>query len=115
MQVGGEISGTVMHQMNLFGRIAVCGSISSYNADASSMPKCTILQPTMVFKELKMEGFIVTRWGDRWQEGIMQNLRWIREGKLRYRETVTKGFENMFDAFVGMLRGENVGKAIIQA
>ncbi|KAG5347573.1 PTGR1 reductase, partial [Acromyrmex charruanus] len=110
--VGGDISGTVVYQMNLYGRVAVCGSISSY--DAKSLPKCTILQPTMVFNQLKMEGFIVRRWSDRWNEGIMQNLQWIREGKLRYRETVTKGFENMFDAFIGMMRGENIGKAIVQ-
>ncbi|KYN10151.1 Prostaglandin reductase 1 [Trachymyrmex cornetzi] len=110
--VGGDISGTVMYQMNLFGRVGVCGSISSYNA--KSLPKGTILQPAMLFSQLKMEGFIVKRWSDRWNEGIMQNLQWIREGKLRYRETVTKGFENMFDAFIGMLRGENIGKAIVQ-
>jgi len=101
--------------MRPFGRIAVCGSISSYNADASSLPKSTILQPTIVYNQLKMEGFIVTRWTNRWAEGITKNLQWIREGKLRYRETVTKGFENMFDAFIGMMRGENIGKAIIQA
>jgi len=112
LQVGGDIAGTVMYQMNLYGRVAVCGSISSY--DAKSLPKCTILQPAILLNQLKVEGFIVKRWSDRWNEGIMQNLRWIREGKLRYRETVTKGFENMFDAFIGMMRGENIGKAIVQ-
>lgn len=115
MQVGGDVSSTVMYQMRPFGRVAVCGSISSYDADATSLPKCTILQPAIVLNQLKVEGFIVTRWTDRWSEGIMQNLQWIREGKLRYRETVTKGFENMFDAFIGMMRGENIGKAIIKA
>lgn len=114
MQVGGDISSTVIYQMNPSGRIAVCGSISSYNEDASSLPKCMILQPAMVAKQLKMEGFIVTRWMNRWNEGILQNLKWIREGKLHYRETVTEGFEKMFDAFTGMLRGENVGKAIVR-
>lgn len=104
-----------MYQMRPFGRVAVCGSISSYNEDPSSLPKCTILQPIIVMNQLKVEGFIVTRWMDRWNEGVMQNLQWIREGKLRYRETVTLGFENMFNAFIGMLKGENFGKAIIQA
>lgn len=61
-----------------------------------------------------MEGFLVRRWRDRWSEGIEKNLQWIREGKLQYHETVTKGFENMFEAFVGMLRGNNFGKAIVQ-
>ena len=35
------------------------------------------------------------------------------QGKLQSREHVTKGFENMPAAFMGMLRGENTGKAII--
>ena len=69
----------------------------------------------MVFQQLKMEGFIVTRWADRLLEGIEENLQMVRLGKLKYRETVTEGFENMFDAFVGMLNGENTGKAIVKA
>lgn len=69
----------------------------------------------MVSNQLKVEGFIVLRWLSRWNEGIQQNLQWIQEGKLKYRETVTNGFENMFEAFVGMLRGENTGKAVIKA
>lgn len=113
-QVGGDISSAVIYQMKPFGRISVCGSISSYDSDASSLPKCTLLQPAIVFNELKIEGFIVRRWEDRYLEGVEKNLQWIREGKLQYRETVTKGFENMFDAFVGMLQGQNVGKAIVK-
>lgn len=61
-----------------------------------------------------MEGFIVSRWLDRWLEGIQPNIRWIKEGKLKYHETVTEGFENMFDAFVDMLQGKNFGKAIVK-
>ncbi|KAG7212608.1 hypothetical protein KM043_012899 [Ampulex compressa] len=112
--VGGEVSSTVIYQMKLFGRIAVCGSISSYNSNSASLPKATLLQPAMVYSRLKMEGFIVSHWHDRWLEGIKQNLEWIRMGKLRYRETVTKGFDHMFEAFVNMLHGENIGKAIVQ-
>lgn len=101
--------------MKNYGRIAACGSISSYNADLSSLPKSTILQPQFVFNRLKMEGFLISDWYDRWHESVQKNLQWIREGKLVYRETITKGFENMFDAFVGMLQGKNIGKALVQA
>ncbi|XP_039753538.1 prostaglandin reductase 1-like [Pararge aegeria] len=110
--VGGEISSTILSQMNQYGRIAVCGSISSYNDTAP--PKALIVQPALVFKELKMEGFIVNRWTDRWQEGIDMNLKWLKEGKLNYREKVYHGFENMVDALVGILRGENTGKAVVK-
>ncbi|ENN76632.1 hypothetical protein YQE_06852, partial [Dendroctonus ponderosae] len=54
---------------------------------------------SIVLQQLKLEGFIVSRWNNRWMEGIHQNLQWIKQGKLKYRETVTEGFENMFKAF----------------
>ncbi|CAK1580400.1 unnamed protein product [Parnassius mnemosyne] len=110
--VGGEISSTIMSYMNKNGRVAVCGSISSYN-DAV-LPKVTILQPAIVFKELKVEGFLVNRWADRWSEGIKANLAWLREGKLQYQEKVYHGFDNMVEALVGILRGENIGKAVVK-
>lgn len=69
----------------------------------------------MVSSELKIEGFLVHRWLARWDEGLEQNLKWIKEGKIKYEETITEGFENMFDAFVGLLRGDNTGKAIVKA
>lgn len=61
-----------------------------------------------------MEGFIVSRWMDRWMEGMNQNLEWIRAGKLKYHETITYGFENMPKAFIGMLKGHNTGKAVVK-
>ncbi|XP_078049993.1 prostaglandin reductase 1 [Augochlora pura] len=112
--VGGDISSAVIYQMNTFGRVSVCGSISSYNEDPTSMPKTVVLQPAIVFSQLKVEGFIVSRWSKRWMEGISKNLQWIQEGKIKTRESVTKGFENMFEAFSGILKGTNTGKAIVQ-
>lgn len=37
--VGGELSSTIMHQMNTFGRISVCGSISQYNMKNEDLAK----------------------------------------------------------------------------
>lgn len=112
--VGGEISSTVINQMRDFGRIAVCGSISSYNLPYGQWPKAAIIQPTMVFKQLKMEGFLVQRFWSKWFDGIVQSKRWIDEGKLKYRETITEGFENMPQAFIDMLQGKNFGKAVVK-
>lgn len=64
--------------------------------------------------ELEMKGFIVTTWLDKWSEAVASNSKWIKEGKLQYRETVTEGFENMLNALVGILRGDNTGKAIVK-
>jgi prostaglandin reductase 1 len=112
--VGGELSSTIISQMNLFGRISVCGAISAYNADPKAYPQVPILQPTFVFNQLLMEGFIVHRWADRWMEGIKQNYQWIKEGKIKYHETVSEGFENMPQTFIDMLNGKNTGKAIVK-
>ena len=40
---------------------------------------------------------------------------WIGSGELKYNETVVEGIENGFDAFIGLLRGENTGKMIVLA
>uniref|UniRef100_A0A2A4J403 Prostaglandin reductase 1 n=1 Tax=Heliothis virescens TaxID=7102 RepID=A0A2A4J403_HELVI len=112
--VGGELSSIIINQMNDFGRVSVCGSISSYNADPANVPKAPILQPALVFKQLKIEGFLVWRWMNRQSEAHAQLIKWIKSGQLNPREHITEGFENIFDAFVGILNGENVGKAVIK-
>lgn len=115
--VGGELSTLVMHHMNNFGRIAVCGSISSYNApnlsSVSQLPKVGLVQRVFIDKQLKMEGLHVSRWFSRYNESTRDNLQWFKEGKLKPIEFNIHGFENMFQAFQGMMRGNNFGKAIV--
>lgn len=109
--VGGQTSEDILKLMNLYGRIAVCGTISNYNTEIA---KVSDPLRQMVFKQLKMEGFVVWRWNDRWMEGIKANLEWIKEGQLRWHETVTHGFENVPVAFMDMLKGGNTGKAVVK-
>nr|CAH7767684.1 unnamed protein product [Callosobruchus chinensis] len=113
--VGGETTNNVMVNMNIFGRISMCGAISGYNGAPGKSFLSTIVQFPIVQKQLKVEGFIVTRWANRWMEGIDQLAKWIKEGKLKYRETTTDGFENMPKAFIDMLKGGNTGKAVVKA
>ncbi|XP_075066990.1 prostaglandin reductase 1-like [Mixophyes fleayi] len=110
--VGGKFADAAIPQMNTFGRIAVCGAISQYNDDVP--PLGPYIQTYMIFKQLRMEGFLVHRWTNRYEEGQKQLLQWVSEGKLKYHEHVTNGFENMPAGFIGMLQGENIGKAIIK-
>lgn len=112
--VGGDLSSDVISQMRKRGRISVCGSISSQDDFLKKLPKVPVIQGDMVAKELRMEGFMVFRYLDRWEEGVHQNLKWVQEGKLKYRETITEGFENSPRALVGLMKGENFGKALIK-
>uniref|UniRef100_A0A3Q3WP40 15-oxoprostaglandin 13-reductase n=1 Tax=Mola mola TaxID=94237 RepID=A0A3Q3WP40_MOLML len=109
--VGGPFSTAALQHMKNFGRIAVCGGIAMYNdTTPQTGPYPQLL---MIFKQLKMEGFIQSRWEHKNPESLKRLMAWMKEGKLQSQEHVTKGFENMPAAFMGMLRGENIGKAIV--
>ncbi|XP_049764673.1 prostaglandin reductase 1-like [Schistocerca cancellata] len=110
--VGGEQSDEVIRNMRHRGRISVCGCISAYNA--TKVPMAPVIQMHLIRSELKMEGFIVARWLDQWDKAFKEMAPWIKEGKLKYRETVTEGFEKTPQAFINMLRGENLGKAVVK-
>ncbi|CAG9578960.1 unnamed protein product [Danaus chrysippus] len=112
--VGGELSSIIMNQMNNFGRVSVCGSISAYNEDFSQLPKAPIVQVDIVMKQLKVEGFLVPRWLNRFPEAFSEIVNWIQSGQLKVKEHVLEGFENIFDTFVAMLSGENTGKAVVK-
>ena len=110
--VGGAITDAVLPQMNVFGRASICGQISQYNLEKPELgPR--LLSYALV-KQLKVEGFIVMRFQNRWGEGITQMAQWLREGKLKYREDVVEGFENAVRAFIGLLQGENTGKMLVK-
>ncbi|KAF7664456.1 hypothetical protein LDENG_00175680 [Lucifuga dentata] len=110
--VGGSFSSVALLQMKEFGRIAVCGGISLYNDNTPQTGPYP--QMIMILKQLKMEGFIQSRWVHKRPESLKRLMAWTKEGKLQYREHITEGFENMPAAFMGMLQGENIGKAIIK-
>ncbi|KAJ8390320.1 hypothetical protein AAFF_G00108890 [Aldrovandia affinis] len=98
--------------MKQFGRIAVSGSISLYNdTTPQSGPYVHV---NMVLKQLKMEGFVYGRWKHKNEESLLRLMAWMKEGKLKCSEHITTGFENMSAAFIGMLKGDNIGKAIVK-
>jgi len=112
--VGGEYTYHVVRNMSTHGRIAQCGSISEYNDDRSAIPTVPFDYPTFRIRGVKMEGFQVGHFSDRWCEGLNQLRDWIVEGKIKVQETVTEGFEQMPQAFIDMLQGKNNGKAVIK-
>ena len=110
--VGGAITDAVFPLMNVFGRMSICGQISQYNLEKPEPGPRPLSQ--VLVKQLKVEGFIVVRFQNRWAEGITQMAQWLREGKIKYREDVVEGFQNTVKAFIGMLQGENTGKMLVK-
>lgn len=111
--VGGTITDAVFPLFNTFARAAICGQISQYNLQKPE-PGPRLL-PYVLIRQAKVEGFIVSRFADRFREGITQMAQWIKEGKIKYREDVVGGFENTPRAFIEMLQGKNTGKMLVRA
>ena len=52
---------------------------------------------------------------EKWPEAFTEMNKMIQEGRLKVKEQTYVGFENMKDAFLGLFKGENTGKAIVKA
>lgn len=110
--VGGEISDGVMLNINKFARVAICGAISQYNETrVTTGPR---LQSVLLVNSALMKGFIVNDYAEKFPETLQQLVKWYSEGKLKIKETVIEGFENIPDAFIGLFNGENTGKMIVK-
>jgi NADPH-dependent curcumin reductase CurA len=111
--VGGEILDTVLLQMNLFGRIPVCGMISAYNA--TSVPEGPKNLRALLTQRLRMQGLIVFDWANRVPEAISQLGQWHKEGKLNIREDVREGGLDAFTDVLNLLyTGGNMGKLVLK-
>jgi len=110
--VGGIFAVTVLAQMNKQGRVCSCGSISGYNAlEKNMIPDFFQL---IGGKELVIRGMSVSRFYTRWPQAIKQMCEWIREGKIKFRETVMDGFESTPQALIDILAGKNFGKMVVK-
>ncbi|MBZ5584972.1 MAG: NADP-dependent oxidoreductase [Acidobacteriia bacterium] len=110
--VGGEITDAAIRLLNTRGRISVCGQVSEYNAEEPQMGPRWMGQ--LVVKQARAEGFLVHQFADRFEDGLKQLAAWLREKRIKYREDVVEGLENAPQAFIGMLRGENIGKRLVK-
>ena len=110
--VGGEQLEAALFALHRGGRVTLCGAISVYNAtEPQPGPRNLGLA---VGKRLTLRGFIVSDHFDRMPAFHDEVGRLLREGRVQHRETVVEGLDHAPDAFIGMLRGENLGKMVVQ-
>jgi NADPH:quinone reductase len=110
--VGGPITDAVMRLINARARVAVCGQISQYNQEKPEPGPRWL--PQLILKQAKVEGFLVFQYADRYEEALRQLKAWVKQGRLQYREQIAEGLDNAPHAFIGMLRGENIGKQLVK-
>lgn len=117
--VGGKVFEAVLPQLNTFARIPLCGLISYYNAASAADIAGNLMAPMLLrellVKRIRLQGFIVL---DTWAEMVGNFHRdmtaWGAKKPFVYAEDMTEGLENAPTAFIGMLRGQNFGKAVVK-
>lgn len=118
--VAGKTLKAVVPLMNEQGRIPVCGMISWYNSGglgAGNTAGPNLLPQvwrTILVKRLSVRGFIISDHYDRFPAFIKEVSEHIREGRVKYRESISDGLEKAPDAFIELLRGENFGKQLVR-
>jgi NADPH-dependent curcumin reductase CurA len=112
--VGGDVLDAVAPLLNDGARVPICGFISAYNATSFD----DIRTPEAVLGALPNPPahrfFVVTEWLDEFEEAAAELGQWIKEGKLKYRETIEKGIENAPRAFRMLFTGDNFGKLMVK-
>ncbi|CAI0417953.1 unnamed protein product [Linum tenue] len=108
--VGGKTLDAVLLNMRVHGRISACGMISQYNLE---QPEGVHNLMTIVYKRVRIEGFVVTDYFPRYAEFLGKMLPWIKEGKIVYVEDFAEGLENGPAALLGLFNGRNVGKQVV--
>lgn len=109
--VGGEIFDTALGLLNPFSRIALCGLVSQYNVtEPYGMKNIHCLLTNRV----NLKGFIVFDHLELWPAARHDLTRWVKDGRIKYRETIARGIENAPAAFIGMLKGKNLGKQLVK-
>lgn len=108
--VGGYILDAVLLRANAFSRVAVCGMIAGY--DGQPLP---LANPALILiNRMKVEGFIVSEHMEVWPEALTELGSLVAQGKLRPRESIAHGLQNAPEAFLGLLKGKNFGKQLVQ-
>ena len=111
--VGGKVLDAVLPQMNRFGRMPVCGLISGYNA-TEPVPG-PVAFPLILIQRLKVQGFIVFDFIERYGEAIEALAGWHHEGRLKLSEDIRQGGVDAFPDVLNLLyTGGNFGKQLVK-
>jgi NADPH-dependent curcumin reductase CurA len=110
--VGGDHLEAAIFSMNRGGRAAICGSISSYNAE--SMPPGPRNLWMLTTKSLTLKGFTIPSMMQYTDEFAAEVAPLVASGAFVWNETVVDGIDNALEAFFGLMRGENTGKMLVR-
>lgn len=109
--VGGDIRMAALRNLARGARVVLVGHIAVINGARGLVPDVV---PLLMGARARMEGFIVYDYEDRLDEARREIAAWIAGGQIKVHETIIDGFENLPEAFIGMMQGSNIGKQLVR-
>ena len=110
--VGGAHLEAAIYNMRLGGRIALCGMIDMYNA--TELPPGPNNLALCIGLGLTLKGFVVPSYYDMLPDFHRDMAAWVKVGKMKWRETIVDGVDKAPGAFIGLFKGENIGKMVVR-
>lgn len=108
--VGGAMLDAVLPQMNVWGRIPVCGMISTYNGGGEGVTNLF----SLIYQRIRMQGFVTPDFAHLKPAFERAMTAWLKAGDIQYRETIVDGIERVPEALIGLFDGANIGKALVR-
>lgn len=113
--VGGLVSEAVIPLLGPGGRVVLCGQISMYNTDEDYPPPVSPKTAKFIaHNDIERERYLVLDYAPEFGESLAELCHMVSAGKLQTHETVTHGLNSAPDAFVEMMGGGNIGKALVR-
>ena len=108
--VGGDHLEAALRRINTLGRIPVCGFISGYNSGHSSVSNLS----NIIYARVMLRGFVGTDFMHLYGDFQRDMAGWLKEGKVKYQETILDGISNAPNALIGLMEGKNSGKMLVK-
>lgn len=107
--VGGAHLDAALPRMNVRGRIPVCGMISTYNGGGEGVKNLF----SLIYGRIRMEGFVASDFAHLNAAFLADMTGWLKDGAIKYQETILDGFERAPEGLIGLFAGQNAGKMLI--
>lgn len=108
--VGGEHLEAALRRMNSLGRVAVCGMISTYNDQQIGVRNLS----SIIYARVNIRGFVAPDFMHLFGQFNEEMTGWLKNGQIKYQETLFEGIENAPRALIALLNGENTGKMMVK-
>jgi len=112
--VGGSITDAVFQHINVRARIIICGQISQYSTGLDQPELGPRFLHKVLYTRATIQGILSRDYADRMDEMMADMVPWVQSGKIKFKETIISGFDNLPSALNMLFHGKNKGKLLVK-